>query len=63
MPRCHPRRKAQRAFLARAVHFLVTQAGIRHFLDACPLDTPGKACCTPSAFGRFSEARVIRVRS
>jgi hypothetical protein len=23
----------------------------------------GKACCTPSAFGRFSEARVIRVRS
>jgi hypothetical protein len=24
---------------------------------------PRKACCTPSAFGRFSEARVIRVRS
>jgi hypothetical protein len=23
----------------------------------------GKACCTPSAFGRFSEARVIRVCS
>ena len=23
----------------------------------------GKAGCTPSAFGRFSEARVIRVRS
>jgi len=25
--------RAQRAFLARAVHFLVTQAGIRQFLD------------------------------
>jgi hypothetical protein len=25
--------RAQRAFLARAVEFLVTQAGIRHFLD------------------------------
>ena len=23
----------------------------------------GRACCTPGAFGRFSEARVIRVRS
>ena len=25
--------RAQRAFLARAVHFLVTEAGIRQFLD------------------------------
>jgi hypothetical protein len=31
--------------------------------DAVAVARPRKACCIPSAFGRLSEARVIRVRS